>query len=197
VRYGGSKGDDFKEKWMRKSKKRRILVVKKQKIMKIRAWIDQFNDWVGQISSWLSGLLVLLVLLDVLYRRLLSDTQTWIMELEWHIFALLFLFAAGYAFHHDKHVRVDLFYSKFNVRDKALVNLVGGLIFLLPWSAVMIITSFVYGQDALAIGERSPDPGGLPARYLIKFAITGGFVLLFLQGISSVLGAIETLRKRA
>jgi TRAP-type mannitol/chloroaromatic compound transport system permease small subunit len=138
-----------------------------------------------------------LVLVDVLYRRLLSDTQTWIMELEWHIFALLFLFAAGYAFHHDRHVRVDLFYAKFSTRDKALVNLVGGLLFLLPWSAVMIFTSFVYGLDALAIGERSPDPGGLPARYLIKFAITGGFVLLFLQGISSVLGAIETLRKRA
>lgn len=165
--------------------------------MKIRAWIDQFNDWVGQISSWLSGMLVLLVLVDVLYRRLLSDTQTWIMELEWHIFALLFLFAAGYAFRHDRHVRVDLFYSKFSARDKALVNLVGGVFFLLPWSAVMIITSFVYGLDALAIGERSPDPGGLPARYLIKFAITGGFVLLFLQGISSVLGAVETLGKRA
>ena len=190
-------GDDFTEKSMRKSKKWRILELKKQKIMKIRAWIDEFNDWVGQISSWLSGMLVLLVLVDVLYRRLLSDTQTWIMELEWHIFALLFLFAAGYAFRHDRHVRVDLFYSKFSARDKALVNLVGGVFFLLPWSAVMIITSFVYGLDALAIGERSPDPGGLPARYLIKFAITGGFVLLFLQGISSVLGAVETLGKRA
>jgi TRAP-type mannitol/chloroaromatic compound transport system permease small subunit len=179
---------------MRKSKKWRILVVKNQKNMKIRHWIDQLNTKVGQVISWLSGLLVLLVLVDVLYRRLLSDTQTWIMELEWHLFALLFLMAAGFAFRHDRHVRVDLFYDKFSPEDKALVNLVGGILFLLPWSAVMIISSFQYGMDSLAIGERSPDPGGLPARYLIKFAITGGFMLLFLQGISSVLASISTLK---
>ncbi len=108
------------------------------------------------------------------------------MELEWHLFGLIFLLGAGYAFRHDRHVRVDLFYAKFSAKDKALVNLFGGLILLIPWTAILIYVSFEYAT--IAIGEGSPDPGGLPARYIIKFAITAGMVLLFLQGLASIKG---------
>ena len=109
------------------------------------------------------------------------------MELEWHLFGLIFLLVAGYAFRHDRHVRVDLFYAKFSAKDKALVNLIGGLIFLIPWTAILIYVSFEYATIAYKIGEGSPDPGGLPARYIIKFAITAGMVLLFLQGLASII----------
>jgi len=114
--------------------------------------------------------------------------------LEWHIFALIFLFGAGYAFKHDKHVRVDLFYAKFSARDKALVNLVGTLLFLIPWCILIIMYSYQYALTSFNINESSPDPGGLPARYLIKFSITIGIVFLLLQAVAILFRSILTLR---
>ena len=90
--------------------------------LKLSKEIDRINEWVGRTSSWISGILVILVCIDVLSRYLFSETAAWVMELEWHLFSLLFLFGAGFALKHDRHVRVDLFYDKFSPKDKALVN---------------------------------------------------------------------------
>ncbi len=163
-------------------------------MLKASRIIGRINEWVGTCTSWLTTALVLLVGLDVLYRRALNDTQTWIMEMEWHLFSLIFLLAAGYAFKHDRHVRVDLFYTRFSEKNKALVNLIGGLIFLLPWCAILMLFAAKFSWDAFLIREESPDPGGLPARYIIKFAIALGAFFLFLQGIASILESILTLR---
>ena len=108
------------------------------------------------------------------------------MELEWHVFAAIFLLGAGYAFKHDRHVRVDLFYSKFSKRDKAWTNLVGGIVFLIPWCVLVIIVSYSYAKGSFLIMEESPNPDGLPFRFIIKFAVTFGIGLLLLQGIANV-----------
>lgn len=156
-------------------------------LAKLARWIGRLNETVGRGVSWLTTALVVLVCFDVITRYLANDTEAWIMELEWHLFALIFLLGAGYAFLHDRHVRVDLFYSRFSPRDKALVDLVGGVVFLVPWAVVLIIVSTRYGLDSYRIGETSPDPGGLPARYLIKMAIPVGLTLLLLQGIANII----------
>lgn len=156
---------------------------------KIIEGIDQLSERIGKGTSWLTLLLVILVCFDVITRYLLSDTAAWIMELEWHLFSLIFLLGAAYAFKNDRHVRVDLFYANFSKRDKALVNLIGNSIFLIPWCIVIIIYSYQYGMTSYSIGEISPDPGGLPARYIIKFAITLGVILLLLQAIGEALKA--------
>jgi TRAP-type mannitol/chloroaromatic compound transport system permease small subunit len=156
-------------------------------LRKVAQAIHTLNEQVGRAAAWLTTLLMLLVCFDVVVRYLFNETQAWIMELEWHLFGLIFLLGAGYAFRHDRHVRVDLFYAKFSAKDKALVNLIGGLIFLIPWTAILIYVSFEYATIAYKIGEGSPDPGGLPARYIIKYAITAGMVLLFLQGLASII----------
>ncbi len=155
---------------------------------------DSINEAVGRAASWLTTALVILVCIDVIRRYLMDDTEAWIMELEWHLFALIFLLGAGFALKHDRHVRVDLFYAKFSARDKAWVNLIGSLVFLLPWCLLIAIMSFQYASGSYAIGEGSPDPGGLPARYLIKFAITIGISLLGLQGLAVVARSILTLQ---
>ena len=161
---------------------------------KIAAGIGRLNERVGRAVSWLTTILVLLVCFDVVTRYLFSITQAWIMELEWHLFALIFLLGAGYAFKHDRHVRVDLFFARFSKRDQALVDLVGGLLFLIPWTVLLIIVSTEYGWEAFKDRETSPDPGGLPARFLIKWSIALGMLLLLLQGIASVLNAWVVLR---
>jgi TRAP-type mannitol/chloroaromatic compound transport system permease small subunit len=158
------------------------------------ALIDKINEGIGKGVSWLTLVLVLLVVLDVVYRRALNDTQTWIMELEWHFFAMIFLLASGYAFKHDRHVRVDLFYNTLAEKDKALVNLAGGILFLVPWCAFIIYYGFLFSLDAYRLGEGSPDPGGLPGRFLIKFVMVAGAFFLLLQGISSIFNAILVLR---
>ena len=149
-------------------------------------WINAVNELVGQVASWLTLILVVLVCFDVTTRYLFDDTATWIMELEWHLFAMIFLFGAGYAMKYDRHVRVDLFYEKFSPRDKAWINLLGAIIFLIPWCVVIIYVSYHYAYESYLINEGSPDPGGLPNRYIIKFAITIGISLLLLQAISTV-----------
>jgi TRAP-type mannitol/chloroaromatic compound transport system permease small subunit len=149
--------------------------------------IGLLNEWTGRAVAWLTAGLVALVCFDVVIRYLFSETQAWIMELEWHMFSLIFLLGAGYAFRHDRHVRVDLFYANFSPRDKALVNISGNILFLIPWCVLIIYSSFGYAVRSYRIGETSPDPGGLPALYLIKFSIVLGVFLLLLQAVSDLI----------
>lgn len=151
------------------------------------------NEWAGKMTSWLTLLLVLLVCLDVGKRYIFNDASVWGMELEWHLFAAIFLLGAGYAFKHDRHVRVDLFYANFSKRDKAWTNLVGGVVFLIPWCILIIIASFSYAKGSFVILEESPDPDGLPFRFIIKFTVTIGIGLLLLQGIANVAESVLVL----
>lgn len=150
------------------------------------SFIENLNERVGQTTAWITTILMLLVVGDVGMRYLFDTTAAWVMELEWHLFALIFILGAGYAFKHDRHVRVDLFYEEFSIRDQAWVNLLGGILFLIPWCLLMIYVSFQYAWGSFLIGEGSPNPGGLPYRFLIKGSITIGMVLLFLQALASV-----------
>jgi len=125
----------------------------------LKNFIEVLIEKVGRAVAWLTALLVILVCYDVITRYLMNETKAWVMELEWHLFALIFLFGAGYALKHDKHVRVDLFYANFSPRDKALVDLIGGVLFLVPWCVMVIFWSFDYAELSWAVEEGSPDPG--------------------------------------
>ena len=157
-------------------------------------FIDRVNEQIGRLTAWLTAILVVLVCYDVFTRYLLNETRAWIMELEWHLFALVFLFGAAYALKHDKHVRVDLFYARFSKKDRALVNLIGGLLFLAPWCILIIYWSFDYANLSFSVREGSPDPGGLPARYIIKFAVPVGMFFLLLQAVSMIIKSIFILK---
>lgn len=159
---------------------------------KISNFLSEINERVGQAAAWITGILMLLICFNVTTRYLFNSSDAWRTELEWHLFALIFLLGAGYALKHDKHVRVDLFYAKFSEKQKAIVNFIGTLVFLLPWCAVIIYASYKYAHSSWMMNEGSPD-NGLPARYLIKFAITTGFVLLFLQAISLLMSSLSTI----
>ncbi len=158
------------------------------------AAIEKLTAWVGRKVSWLSALLVVVFCVDVTFRYLFQKSSPWVMELEWHLYSLLFLFGAAYTLQRDRHVRVDLFYSRFSAPDKALTNLIGTLFFLLPWCVMVIWASWPYALESWRDREGSPNPNGLPAWYLIKFAIIVGVGLLLLQGIAELLKALKTLR---
>ncbi len=152
-------------------------------------WINWLNEKIGRAVSWLTLLLVILVFGNVCLRYVFNNPQAWSKELEWHLFALIFLIGAAYTLRHDRHVRVDLFYDRQAQKEKNQVNFWGTLIFLLPWCLVMMYTGWNSAIDAYTMGERSPEAGGLSNLWLIQFAIPFGMLLLFLQGLSLIISS--------
>lgn len=154
-------------------------------------YIDGFTANVGKAASWLSLLLVLVVCFDVITRYLFNDTRIWMVELEWHLSSALFLLSGAWALQCDRHVRVDVFYSRFSVEDKGRVNLWGTLLLLIPWAVVILWVSMGNAWQSFLLREGSPDPGGLPARYLVKSLVPLSFFLLILQAFSTLYKAFQ------
>ncbi len=113
-------------------------------------------------------------------------TSNAFIETQWYIFDLVFLLGAAYALKHDEHVRVDVLYSSWPPKWKAVANLIGTLFFLIPFCVLVIIFSWQAVTNSWGILETSPDPGGLP-RYPIKSMLIVSFVLLIIQGISEAI----------
>ena len=157
--------------------------------------LDSLAETVGRMVSWLVLLLVLLIGYDVIMRYLFQQGSVALQELEWHLFALLFLFGAAYTQKHDGHVRVDILYRSRLVsgRGRALIDLAGTLLLLIPFCLLVIYSSWPFVESAWQHGESSPDPGGLPLRWLIKATIPAGFALLLLQGLADALKSLLRL----
>jgi len=155
--------------------------------------IDRLNEIVGHGVAWLTTVLVLVIVYDVAARYLFNTSSAGIVELEWHLFSFIFLLGAAYALKHDRHVRVDVFYQNFSIKRQAWINLIGTLLFLIPFCVVVIAASWKFTANSWLIQESSPDPGGLPARYVVKAAIPIGFALLLLQAVSLFIRSLLTL----
>ncbi len=156
-------------------------------------WIDAVNSWVGRFVAWTTALVVAVVFVDVVMRYLFKTSFVFTQELEWHLFAFIFLIGAGYTLLKDGHVRVDIIYQKLSLKAQAWVNLVGVLFFLIPGCLMIIVTSMHFVQNSFAIMEGSPDPGGIPYRWVIKACIPAGFSLVLLQGISMGFKSLLTI----
>jgi len=163
--------------------------------------IINFLDWIGErigvLVSWVAVLLAIVIGLDVIIRYIFQFTFIWMIETEIYAFGILFLLGSGYTFKYGKHVRVDVFYTKMSEKRKAWIDLLGGACLLIPWCYVVIVSSWYYGLSSLMINEGSPQPGGLPALYVLKFCITLGFVFLLLQGISQMLKSVQIIFYKA
>jgi len=159
-----------------------------------RARIDRFTELVGACTSWVALVIVLLMAANVLLRYAFSVGTVWAQELEWHLLVPLILFGMSYGLRHGEHVRVDIVYSRLSARRKLIVDLVSALL-TVAVSVLIIGFSLHYVQQSWVIDEGSPDPGGIPHRYLIKGLIPVGFALLLLQGVANALGCVEKLRR--
>jgi TRAP-type mannitol/chloroaromatic compound transport system permease small subunit len=148
---------------------------------------------VGRAVSWLALVIVALMSVNVILRYLFSMGSVWAQELEWHLLVPLILFGTSYALRHGEHVRVDILYGRFTPRAKHAVDVVSALL-AIAISALFIWYSLHYVEQAYVIDEGSPDPGGIPHRYLLKALIPIGFVLLLLQSLASALNSWRKLR---
>ena len=157
-------------------------------------WIDTLNSWIGRGVSWVTELVVAVVFIDVVMRYTLKISFVFTQELEWHLFAFIFLMGAGDPLLQDGPVRVDIIYPQLGPRARAWINLIGVVFFLLPGCYLIISTSLNFVYNSWSILEGSPDPGGIPYRFIIKAAMPAGFVLVALQGISLGIKSWFTIR---
>jgi TRAP-type mannitol/chloroaromatic compound transport system permease small subunit len=155
----------------------------------IRVYINfanQTSEKLGIAVSWLTTVMVIVVCVNVGFRYILGWSYLALQDLSWHLFGIIFLLGAPYTLLHDRHVRVDVFYINLSPKMKAWVNLLGGIVFLIPFCILGMWVSWDFVAKSYAMDERSPDPGGLPARYLLKGVIPLGFFFLLMQGLSLV-----------
>ena len=167
-------------------------------LLRLSTAIDRANDRIGAAIQWLVLLMVLVGAFNALARYAtrytgLSLSSNAYFDLQWYMFSLIFLLGAAYGLNKDVHVRVDVLYSRLSVRGRAWIDLVGSVLFLLPFCVMMLWVSWPAVRNSWAVLEGSPDPGGLP-RYPIKTLILVSFFLLFLQGISQAIKQIERIR---
>jgi TRAP-type mannitol/chloroaromatic compound transport system permease small subunit len=161
--------------------------------------IDGLNDVMGSAVRWLVLLMVLVGAVSTLARysaRQLGLTLnlTPATEAQWYMFSVIFLLGAAYALRHDVHVRVDVLYERLGARARGWIDLLGTLLFLVPFSVLMLWVSLPAVRTSWQIRETSPDPGGLP-RWPIKALILVSFGLLLLQAVSQVVKHVEVIRR--
>ena len=137
-------------------------------------------DAMGQLCVVLMLLMVANVFYDVLMRYFFNDVSIGMQELEWHLFASMFMFGIGYTLKEDAHVRVDIFYEKLLPHTQAYIDIFAALVFALPITLIIMYYGYGYAIDAYQMNEGSPDPGGLPHRWIIRSVIPISNVFLLL-----------------
>ena len=162
----------------------------KQAMSALRGGIESLIDVVGKATLWVALSMMALVAVNVLLRYAFSFGSVWAQELEWHLLAALILLGMSYALQRGENVRVDLFYAGFSARKKFLVDVVSVLLILVI-ALIFIKLSLAYVAQAWAIGEKSPDPGGIPWRWAVKGLIPLGYALLALQSLGALLRLVQ------
>jgi TRAP-type mannitol/chloroaromatic compound transport system permease small subunit len=155
--------------------------------------IDALNERVGRWTLWLVLVAAVVAAANALMRYAFSLSSNAWLEIQWYLFAALFLLAAGYTLKHNGHVRIDVLYGQLSARAQAWIDLAGGVLFLLPFCLLMVWLSWPGFTESLVRGEVSSDAGGL-LRWPVRLTIPLGFALLALQGISEIFKRIAFLR---
>lgn len=158
-------------------------------------FIDRLNRRVGRLTLWLVLLSVLLSALTATLRYTLDWGSNAMIEGQWFMFGLIFLFYAPLTLQERGHVRVDILYNRLPPRGQALVEILGGLLFLLPVCLLIVIDAWGYFLIAFHQNESSSNPGGL-IWWPMKLAIPIGFALLTLQGVSEIVKGLAALTGR-
>ena len=163
-------------------------------IQKLEHAINRISEFLGKVAAVLFLLLLLNVFFDVIMRYLFNDVSIGMQELEWHLYASIFLLGVPYALLKDGHVRVDIIYERLSQSRRAWIDLVGSLVLLLPFVLLVAWYGVGFTMESFELGERSGDPGGLPYRWIIKGMIPFAFFTMAISGLGLVLKSITVLR---
>lgn len=157
--------------------------------------IEQLVYIVEGILAILLLLMVLNVSFDVIMRYFFHNSSVAMQELEWHLFAIILLLGISASLKEEAHVRVDFLYERFSERVKAIINIFGTLVFLLPLALLITMGSYTFVHDSWVTKEISENPGGLPYRWLIKGMIPLSFIFLMLTALGYILRNIRKFQE--
>ena len=165
------------------------------KILMLLNNIDQINEWVGRIFCFAILILMFTVSYEVIMRKFFGFPSTWSYDIAKQSYAFHFLMIAGYTLLHKQHVAVDVFSSLLSARKKAIIDIIGYLIFFFPLSFVMIWFGVDFAKTSWMEMEKARHVFPIPL-YPIKTVIPLAFTLLFLQGLSHFIRRIYSLARR-
>ena len=161
-------------------------------LLKASRVIDAVNDWFGVIANWLVLTACLISAGNAGSRYLFSASSNAWLEVQWYMFAGMVLLGAPYTLKVNEHVRVDLFYSAVSDRTRLWIDLLGGILFLLPICVILVYFTWPWFVESWSINESSSNAGGL-VRWPVKLLLPAGFALMALQGISEIIKRIAAL----
>ena len=173
-----------------------------ERLASLSGFLDRLVVRVGRIAAWFAVALMVVILFDVVTRRFLVLGSTKLQELEWHLHTVLFALCLGFAYIKDTHVRIDLVRERLSQRVQWWLELLGCVLFLIPFCLVVIYFGIDWWHRSFALDEGSGSATGLPNRWIIKAVLPIGFTFLLLATVTVVLRKIvelfgpESLRRR-
>ena len=157
-------------------------------LLRIADVLDRVIERIGRVTGWCALAIVLVMASNVLLRYLFRTGSVAMQELEWHLMAPICMLGLSYAILKDGHVQVDILYGHFPERVTRIVDLVSALL-VVAVVGILLKLSIPYVLQSYSIGEGSPDPGGLPHRWILKSMLPFGFLLLLVQSVAALLRA--------
>src|SRR5258705_13783984 len=150
--------------------------------------LDAVIDRIGRVTGWCSLAIVLVMAYSVLLRYCFRTGSVATQELEWHLMAPICMLGLSYAILNDGHVQVDILYGRFPERLQRIIQFISTVLVVIV-IAILLKLSIPYVMQSYNIGEKSPDPGGLTHRWIVKAMLPAGFALLLIQSVAAMLRA--------
>jgi len=164
-----------------------------QALLRFSRVIDRFNGKVGKLTAWLILASVLVSSGNAMVRYIFDTSSNGWLELQWYLYSAVFLLCAGYTLSRNEHIRIDILISRYPPRIRAWIDLLGGLLFLLPMALLILWLSIPMVEESIYRHEISSDAGGL-IRWPAKILIPLGFAFLSLQGLSEIIKRVAFLK---
>lgn len=164
-----------------------------QPLLALSRGIDRMNEAIGKTAGYGILLAVLISAGNALVRKIFSTSSNAWLEAQWYLFGAAFLLAAAYTLKQNEHIRIDILYGMFSRRVQHWIDLLGHVLFLMPFCLLMVYYLYPYTMNSIRSGEVSSNSGGLivwPAKGLLL----AGFVLLAIQGVSEIIKKIAVMR---
>lgn len=164
-----------------------------QAMLSLSSLIDRSTQAIGRAVAWLVLLAIVISAANAVVRKLFSTSSNAWLELQWYLFGAAFLLAAADTLRQNGHIRIDILYARFPRRVRLWIDLLGHLLFLLPFSGLMLAYLLPYVAGSLRSGEMSASAGGLPI-WPAKALLLAGFLLLTVQGLSEAIKTLAVMR---